>query len=109
MPRLARPVFPGVPHHITQRGNRREDVFFNDADRAAYLTWLKDYGAKYHVRILAYCQYGKISTLAAATLRTLGYSRAVALDGGVEAWTKAGYPMETGTPAVAAADASSNR
>lgn len=55
MPRLARPVFPGVPHHITQRGNRREDVFFNDADRAAYLTWLKDYGAKYHVRILAYC------------------------------------------------------
>jgi REP element-mobilizing transposase RayT len=28
MPRLARNVFPGVPHHITQRGNCREDVFF---------------------------------------------------------------------------------
>jgi len=30
MLRLARPVFSGVPHHITQRGNRREDVFFSD-------------------------------------------------------------------------------
>jgi glyoxylase-like metal-dependent hydrolase (beta-lactamase superfamily II)/rhodanese-related sulfurtransferase len=49
------------------------------------------------VRILTYCQYGKISTLAAATLRTLGYHRAVALDGGVEAWTKAGYPLQAST------------
>jgi rhodanese-related sulfurtransferase len=48
------------------------------------------------VRIVAYCQYGKISTLAAATLRTMGYTRAVALDGGVEAWRRAGYPIETG-------------
>ena len=55
MPRLPRPVFSGVPHHITQRGNRREDVFFSDDDRSAYLTWLKEYGEKYHVRILAYC------------------------------------------------------
>jgi putative transposase len=37
MPRLARNVFPGVPHHITQRANRREDVFFTDDDRHAYL------------------------------------------------------------------------
>lgn len=55
MPRIARAVFPGVPHHITQRGNRREDVFFSDADRAAYLAWLGDYGAKYKVNVLAYC------------------------------------------------------
>jgi glyoxylase-like metal-dependent hydrolase (beta-lactamase superfamily II) len=48
------------------------------------------------VRVLAYCQYGKISTLAAATLRTMGYTRAVALDGGMEAWMKAGYPVERG-------------
>jgi len=40
MLRLARNVFPGVPHHITQRGNRREDVFFDDGDREAYLDWL---------------------------------------------------------------------
>lgn len=45
-------------------------------------------------RILTYCQYGKISTLAAATLRAMGYTRAVALDGGYDAWVKAGFPTE---------------
>ena len=47
------------------------------------------------VRILTYCEFGKISTLAAATLRELGYARAVALDGGIKAWREAGYPSET--------------
>ena len=37
MPRLARIVFAGIPHHITQRGNRRADAFFDDADRTSYL------------------------------------------------------------------------
>ncbi len=46
------------------------------------------------VRILTCCEFGKISTLAAATLRELGYSRAVALDGGMKAWREAGYPSE---------------
>jgi REP element-mobilizing transposase RayT len=55
MPRLARPIFAGVAHHITQRGNRRENVFFSDADREAYLEWLRDYGAKHGVELLAYC------------------------------------------------------
>jgi rhodanese-related sulfurtransferase len=45
-------------------------------------------------RILTYCEFGKISTLAAATLRELGYTRAVALDGGMKAWRVAGYPVE---------------
>ena len=44
-----------MPHHITQRGNRREDVFFADADRTAYLGWLREYAEKYAVDILAYC------------------------------------------------------
>lgn len=55
MPRLARTVCAGVPHHITQRGNRRGDVFFSDEDRRTYLTWLKDYASKYKLDILAYC------------------------------------------------------
>ena len=55
MPRIARPVFPSVPHHITQRGNRREDVFFNDEDRATYLGWLREYCVKHEVQVLAYC------------------------------------------------------
>ena len=46
------------------------------------------------VRILTYCEFGKISTLAAATLRELGYGRAVALDGGMKAWREAEYPVE---------------
>jgi glyoxylase-like metal-dependent hydrolase (beta-lactamase superfamily II) len=46
------------------------------------------------VRILTCCEFGKISTLAAATLRELGYGRAVALDGGMKAWREAGFPTE---------------
>jgi glyoxylase-like metal-dependent hydrolase (beta-lactamase superfamily II)/rhodanese-related sulfurtransferase len=45
-------------------------------------------------RILAYCQFGRISTLAAATLRAMGYTRAVALDGGFDEWVKQGFPVE---------------
>lgn len=45
-------------------------------------------------RIVVYCEYGKISTLAAATLRRLGFSRAVALDGGFRQWREAGLPVE---------------
>jgi glyoxylase-like metal-dependent hydrolase (beta-lactamase superfamily II)/rhodanese-related sulfurtransferase len=46
------------------------------------------------VRILTCCEFGKVSTLAAATLRELGYGRAVALDGGMQAWREAGLPLE---------------
>jgi glyoxylase-like metal-dependent hydrolase (beta-lactamase superfamily II)/rhodanese-related sulfurtransferase len=46
-------------------------------------------------RVLAYCEFGKISTLAAATLRALGYTRAVALDGGFKGWREAGHPIES--------------
>jgi glyoxylase-like metal-dependent hydrolase (beta-lactamase superfamily II)/rhodanese-related sulfurtransferase len=49
-------------------------------------------------RILTCCEFGKISTLAAATLRTMGFNRAVALDGGLKAWREAGYPLETAAP-----------
>ena len=55
MPRIARSVFPNIPHHITQRGNRREDVFFTDDDRLIYLEWLQFYCEKHDVSILAYC------------------------------------------------------
>jgi glyoxylase-like metal-dependent hydrolase (beta-lactamase superfamily II)/rhodanese-related sulfurtransferase len=46
------------------------------------------------LRIVVACELGKISTLAAATLRSLGFMRAVALDGGVKAWREAGFPTE---------------
>ncbi len=47
------------------------------------------------VRILTACEFGKISTLAAAALRELGFQRATALDGGMSAWRDAGYPLES--------------
>lgn len=47
-------------------------------------------------RVLVYCDFGKVSTLAAATLREMGYTRAVALDGGMVAWSEAGYPIKEG-------------
>ena len=55
MPRLPRTVFAGLPHHITQRGNRRENVFFTEQDRQFYLEWLKEYAQQHDVEILAYC------------------------------------------------------
>lgn len=48
------------------------------------------------LRILVYCEFGKISTLAAATLRSLGFIRASALDGGMKAWRDGGYDVEKG-------------
>jgi len=46
-------------------------------------------------RIVTVCEFGKISTLAAATLRDLGFLRAAALDGGMKAWREGGLPLET--------------
>ena len=40
-------------------------------------------------RILVYCEFGRISTLATATLRQMGFRGAVALDGGMKAWREA--------------------
>jgi putative transposase len=42
MPRQARVVIPGLPHDITQRGNNRQDMFFVDGDRVAYLGLLRE-------------------------------------------------------------------
>jgi putative transposase len=40
MSRLPRIIVPGVPHHVTQRGNRRQRVFMKDDDDALYSDWL---------------------------------------------------------------------
>jgi len=55
MCRLARVVAPGYPHHITQRGNRRQKVFFNEGDYRLYLDLLRTWCAKYSVDIWTYC------------------------------------------------------
>jgi putative transposase len=55
MARLARIVVAGVPHHITQRGNRRLTTFFTDEDYAAYLSLLAEWCPRCGVEIWAYC------------------------------------------------------
>ena len=47
-------------------------------------------------RIVTCCEFGRISTLAAATLRTMGFQRTAALDGGMKSWVEAGYPVRAG-------------
>lgn len=55
MPRMARIVCPGVPFHVTQRGNRRGSVFFDDYDRQSYLDSLTSYSERHDLAVLAYC------------------------------------------------------
>lgn len=55
MPRIARLVAPDLPHHITQRGNYRQNIFKTDADRRRYLSWIAEYSKRYKLDILSYC------------------------------------------------------
>lgn len=55
MARLARVVAPGVPHHVTQRGNRRQPVFFGDDDYRAYRSLLAQGCRDAGVDVWAYC------------------------------------------------------
>ena len=55
MPRIARTIVSNIPYHVTQRGNRKQDIFFSSDDRKRYLDWLFLYSSIYRFDILAYC------------------------------------------------------
>ena len=55
MPRIARIVALGYPHHITQRGNRRQPTFFSEDDYTAYIDLMAEWCSHYGVEIWAYC------------------------------------------------------
>jgi putative transposase len=55
MARIARFVVPGLPHHVTQRGNRRENVFFGDEDYELYRDLLGEQTRKQGVAVWSYC------------------------------------------------------
>lgn len=55
MARLARVVAPGVPHHVTQRGNHGEKTFFGSDDYAAYLELMGEWCGRAGVAVWAYC------------------------------------------------------
>src|SRR6478752_1519311 len=55
MATLRRIVLPGIPHHVTQRGNRREMTFFEDGDYALYLDLLAEAAERAYTEIWCYC------------------------------------------------------
>lgn len=55
MPRIARIVIPGCSHHVTQRGNNRQAVFFCDKDYQAYLSILSEQAEKFGLSVDGYC------------------------------------------------------
>jgi putative transposase len=55
MARLARVVVPGVPHHVTQRGNRSQETFFSEADYATYRALLAEACAAAGTAVWGYC------------------------------------------------------
>ena len=55
MARLARVVVPGMPHHITQRGNRRQKTFFRPGDYKLYLDIFGEVAPEYGLELWCYC------------------------------------------------------
>jgi putative transposase len=55
MARLPRLVLLGIPHHVTQRGNRRKRTFFEDGDYELYLDLLAEAATRSQVAIWSYC------------------------------------------------------
>lgn len=55
MARIARVIAAGIPHHVTQRGNRRLPTFFRDEDYLAYIALMSEWCQKCRVEIWAYC------------------------------------------------------
>ncbi|HTY61481.1 MAG TPA: transposase [Acidobacteriota bacterium] len=55
MPRILRLVIPGRPHHVTQRGNHRQKVFFSNKDYETYMNLMRKFFRKYGVDSLGYC------------------------------------------------------
>lgn len=55
MARRARIVVPGFPHHVSQRGNRKANVYLDREDRQFYLSALKEYSSAYGTELYSYC------------------------------------------------------
>jgi len=55
MPRIARIVVPHFPHHVIQRGNRRQNVFFSEGDKSLYIKLLQKHGLKEGLKYWSYC------------------------------------------------------
>jgi len=79
MPRISRIIATGYPHHITQRGNNRSTVFFDNEDRQTYLKLLSGYAQKHHMQIWAYCLMSNHIHLLAVPETETALSRGIGL------------------------------
>ena len=77
MPRTARIIAPGYPHHVVQRGNRRMNVFFKDDDFKLYLELMFEFTLRYEVEIWAYCLMDNHIHMIAVPHDETGLTRAV--------------------------------
>jgi len=77
MARIARVIAQGLPHHVTQRGNRRQQTFFKDEDYQAYLALMSEWCGKYQVHIWAYCLMPNHVHLIAVPEKEEGLARAI--------------------------------
>jgi hypothetical protein len=55
MTRFLRIVVPGWMHHVTQRGNHRQTVFFSDQDRHTYLSLLQKHFSRHELGLIGFC------------------------------------------------------
>jgi len=53
MARIARVVAPNLPHHVTQRGNRRQETFFCEEDYQEYIRLIAEWCSRWHVEVWA--------------------------------------------------------
>jgi putative transposase len=77
MPRTGRITIPGAPHHITQRGNNGQDLFFTDDDRRAYLGLLAEQASTHGLAVLGYCLMDNHTHLVAVPHRVESLAKAV--------------------------------
>ena len=77
MARLARAVASGVPHHLTQRGNRRQPVFFRESDYRNYRRLLSEWCTRCGVEVWAYCLMPNHVHLVAVPSSKAGLARAI--------------------------------
>jgi putative transposase len=77
MARIARVIAPGIPHHITQRGNRRQQTFFCDDDYRAYIDLMAEWCGKCHVEVWAWCLMPNHVHLIAVPDSEIGLARAI--------------------------------
>jgi len=77
MPRLARAVVPDFPHHVAQRGNRRQQTFFGDHDYLLYTALMAEWCHRCRVEIWAYCLMPNHAHLIAVPTAPHGLRRAI--------------------------------